>query len=71
MPCRSLSAIDKRYRTRYGMSMVENLVFIKNHGMGKFLKAQERKYRCFRCGRVVCVHNDKCYDCEKIKSWKN
>lgn len=28
-PCRRLKTLDKRYRTRYHMSMVENLEFIK------------------------------------------
>lgn len=71
MPCKSLEAIDRRYRTTYGMSMVDNLEFIKKHGIKKFLKKQEEKYKCGRCGKdVICVHNGKCYSCDRVKSWK-
>jgi hypothetical protein len=30
----------------------------------KFLKQQEEKYRCPKCGGVICVHDNKCYSCE-------
>ena len=64
-PCQRLRTLDKRYRTRYGMSMLENLKFIKSRGIGRFLKAQERKYKCRECGGVICVHDGKCYSCGK------
>jgi hypothetical protein len=63
-PCQRLKSLDKRYRTRYGMSMIENLEFIMKQGMKKFLKSQEEKYKCPKCGSVICVHNKKCYGCE-------
>lgn len=64
-PCARMKQLDKRYRTRYNMSMLENLEFISKNGMDKFLEAQRKKYRCPRCGGVICVHNKKCYSCEK------
>ncbi|HEY48988.1 MAG TPA: DUF3795 domain-containing protein [Dehalococcoidia bacterium] len=69
-PCDRLRELDKRYRKNYGMSMVENLEFIRDNGIGKFLVKQEERYKCLKCGGVVCVHNGKCYDCERIESWK-
>jgi hypothetical protein len=63
MPCENLDRLDKRYRTRYNMSMVENLKELKNKGMNKFLASQRKKYKCPKCGGVVCVHDGKCYDC--------
>lgn len=63
-PCQSIRSLDKRYRTRYGMSEIENLEFIKKHGVKKFLISQERKYKCPECGNgIVCVHDGKCYSC--------
>ena len=41
-PCDRLKTIDKRYRERYRMSMLENLGFIKDYGIDAFLKKEER-----------------------------
>lgn len=65
-PCEILEKLDKRYRERYKMSMIDNLNFIKGNGMEKFLKIQEEKYRCTKCGAVICVHNGKCYVCGNV-----
>jgi len=62
-PCKRLKNLDKRYRTRYEMSMIENLKEIKENGVKKFLKKQEKKYKCPECGNTICVHNRKCYSC--------
>ncbi len=35
-PCDNLKRLDKRYRTKYNMSMIENLENIKNSGIRKF-----------------------------------
>lgn len=43
-PCRTLKHLDKRYRTNYRMSMIENLEYIREHGIEKFLKKEEEKY---------------------------
>ena len=69
-PCDKLKLIDDRYRTKYGMSVVENLNYIKDNGIDKFLRNQKRKYKCFRCGDTICIHNKKCYTCDTIISWK-
>ena len=66
MPCENLDRVDRRYRKRYGMSMVENLKQIKTRGIENFLKNQEAKYKCPACGDVVSVHDGKCYSCGKV-----
>ena len=63
MPCAHLNRLDKRYRERYHMSMVENLKLIEAKGMDAFLKSQVEKYTCPSCGDVLCVHDGKCYAC--------
>lgn len=63
-PCRRLKALDKRYRTKYHMSMLDNLVFIKEQGMEKFLEAEEAKWHCPECGQVLCCHNGLCLNCD-------
>jgi uncharacterized protein DUF3795 len=67
MPCEKLSNLDKRYRERYGMSMVENLKMLKAKGMDGFLKNQARTHRCPICGDVICVHDEKCYSCGYVR----
>ncbi len=63
VPCKNLAHLDKRYRERYNMSMVENLNEIKTLGLQEFLEKQQKKYRCSNCRDVVCVHDGKCYSC--------
>ena len=64
MPCDKLAHLDKRYRERYNMSMVENLKMIKEKGIDEFLKNQAQKYCCPNCGiGVICVHDNKCFRC--------
>lgn len=63
-PCRRLDALDKRYRTKYHMSMIENLKKIRDQGMAEFLVAEEQKWRCPRCGGVISCHVGLCLICD-------
>lgn len=63
-PCRRLKTLDKRYRTKYHMSQIENLDFIKAHGMASFLEKEAAKWRCPKCGGVICCHNGLCCKCQ-------
>lgn len=71
-PCNRLINLDKRYRTKYGMSMIENLAYIKNHGLEKFLKNEKEKWKCKVCGSGLSVHRDFCINCKtEIKTHGN
>ena len=63
MPCEKLAHLDRRYRERYGMSMVENLKTLKVKGMDEFLREQAERHGCPSCGDAVSVHDGKCYGC--------
>jgi hypothetical protein len=65
LPCEPMERLDKRYRTKYNMSMVENLAFIKNFGIRKFIKNEKSRWTCPRCGGVICVHKKQCSSCGK------
>ncbi len=69
-PCIRLQRIDRRYRTGYSVSLIENLRQISREGLPAFLRAERERYLCARCGGTVCIHNGKCYDCEPIESWR-
>ena len=62
-PCRRLKQLDKRYRTRYAMSMLENLESIRKIGLPAFVEAEKKRWRCPKCGGTICVHRGYCYDC--------
>lgn len=70
--CDRLTAIDKRYQERYHMSMIDNLVFIRDHGIEAFLKKEEEKWRCPDCSGTICCHNGICFDCgiDRLKAKK-
>ena len=63
-PCKRLKSLDKRYRTKYNMSMIENLDVIKDKGMKAFLEKEEKKWTCPTCGGIKCCHAGFCLDCD-------
>lgn len=62
-PCKRMKQLDKRYRTRYGMSMIENLNTIKSQGIRKFVASEKQKWTCEKCGNIICVHRPNCPVC--------
>jgi hypothetical protein len=66
-PCKKLKHLDKRYRTKYYMSMIENLENIRENGLAAFIEEERERWRCPKCGGVICCHKGYCYECgEKI-----
>lgn len=64
-PCARLKQLDKRYRTRYDMSMIENLENIRRLGIRKFMANEKIRWACPECGGTICVHRHYCYSCGK------
>jgi len=62
-PCANLNHLDKRYRTKYGMSMIDNLEVIKHSGMRNFIKQEKERWACSTCGEIICVHKESCIFC--------
>jgi ribosomal protein L32 len=69
-PCLRLKNLDKRYRTKYGMSMLENLENIKKFGIRKFVKSEQKIWKCPKCGELFCVHRDSCLKCGEKRDYK-
>ena len=63
LPCVRLRGLDKRYRTKYNMSMIENLANIKTFGIRKFIKNENVRWTCLKCGGIICVHRGFCFTC--------
>lgn len=62
-PCNRLKSLDKRYRSKYHMSMIENLKFIKENGIEMFLEKEAINWHCPECDGVICCHNGLCMNC--------
>ena len=58
-PCERLKHLDKRYQTKYGMSEIENLEYIRDQGIDKFLQNECKKWQ--RESGIFCVHNKNVY----------
>jgi hypothetical protein len=63
-PCAGLNHLDKRYRTRYGMSMIGNLENIRKFGIRHFIRNEKERWSCPECGELLCVHNSQCLSCQ-------
>ncbi len=64
-PCRRLKQLDKRYRTKYNTSFLDNLRMIKEKGIGHFLVFESKRRTCPNCGSVLSVHRDYCLACKQ------
>lgn len=62
-PCQRLKSLDKRYRTKYDMSMIENLMHIESRGIRQFVRNENERWACRSCGELVSVHRPKCLNC--------
>lgn len=62
-PCRRMKQLDKRYRTKYSTSFIENLTIIKEKGMSDFLLFESNRRTCPGCGSTLSVHRSSCSKC--------
>ena len=49
------------------MSMIENLEYIRDKGIDKFLEKEQEKWQCPDCAGVICCHNGLCLNCNLDK----
>ncbi|PKP12084.1 MAG: hypothetical protein CVU09_00885 [Bacteroidetes bacterium HGW-Bacteroidetes-4] len=62
-PCRRIKDLDKRYRLKYGESIIQNLNQIETFGMAQFIEQAKEKWHCNSCGSLLCVHREACLHC--------
>jgi len=67
-PCARLKQLDKRYRLKYKMSMLENLLYIKEFGLENFENKEALRWMCDTCGGFICVHRGICLKCNDQKN---
>ena len=62
-PCDRLKQLDKRYRTKYGMSMIDNLKMINEFGIRHLIRNEKVKWIYPECSEMICVHRPTCISC--------
>ena len=62
-PCANLKQLDKRYRIKYNMSMIENLENIEKLGIRKFITIEKARWSCPKCKGTINVHKGVCSNC--------
>jgi len=64
-PCQMIRQIDKRYTTRYSLSLIKNLYEVKKYGKKEFLKNQEKLL--IKPEGILCIHDNKIYPFKNMK----
>jgi hypothetical protein len=62
-PCARLRQLDKRYRSKYRMSMLENLGELRSVGVEAFVELERARWTCPHCGALASVHRTDCLAC--------
>lgn len=67
-PCIRVRNLDKRYRTKYGTNVIANLENIRRAGVEAFLVQERERWKCAKCGGVICMHRAECISCGAPRS---
>jgi hypothetical protein len=62
-PCARMIHLDKRYRTKYETSPIDNLASIQKNGINNFIGNENIKWACPECGAMMCMHKPQCLAC--------
>ncbi|NLT35132.1 MAG: DUF3795 domain-containing protein [Gaiellales bacterium] len=62
-PCERLQGLDGTYRTRYGISLLDNLECIRSRGVEALLALEKARWTCPGCGGLLCIHMKRCMSC--------
>ena len=62
-PCENINHLEKRYTTRYSVSVKENMAFIQTSGIEEFLAKEKKKWTCSICGGTISMHKGHCTNC--------
>jgi len=55
--------MEKSYRQRYQVSLIENASRRKALGAEKYLCEERQKWTCPACGGVISLHDRACSEC--------
>jgi hypothetical protein len=64
-PCPVIKRLDKSYRQRYQVSLIENALRLETIGARQFMIEEREKWTCPACGGVISLHDRVCSECGK------
>lgn len=62
-PCTTIKRLDKSYRQRYQVSLIDNAMRIQAVGTKRYLLEEREKWTCRHCGGVISLHDRACSEC--------
>lgn len=62
-PCTTIKRLDKSYKQRYQVSLIENALRLKAVGAKQHLLEEKEKWTCAQCGGVISLHDQICSEC--------
>ncbi len=62
-PCKRLAYLDDLYQRQYQLSPIDNLRQIQKLGVEGYIRSQKADFACPDCGDMICMHNQRCYNC--------
>lgn len=64
-PCKPIKNLDKSYKKRYNVSLIENSIAVKTNGVSYFQKVEQIKWKCPVCSGIVSLHDKECSVCKQ------
>lgn len=62
-PCKLIKNLEKSYKKRYHVSLVENSLAVRELGLGTFMERDRRRWTCVKCGGAFSLHDGICSEC--------
>jgi hypothetical protein len=62
-PCAVIKRLDKSYRQRYQVSLIENTLRLETIGARQFMIEEREKWTCMACGGAISLHDRVCSEC--------
>jgi hypothetical protein len=62
-PCPVIKRLDKSYRQRYQISLIENALRLETIGARQYLIEEKEKWTCPACGGAISLHDRVCSEC--------
>jgi hypothetical protein len=64
-PCAVVKRLDRSYRQRYQVSLIDNSLRLKRVGLKRYLREEKRRWACADCGGTISLHDRICSQCGK------
>lgn len=64
-PCKQIKTLEKSYNTRYGASLIQNSITVKDSGVDAFMETELHRWTCQHCGGIISLHDNECSECQE------